>query len=121
MTFKDMKACTQSPQYKARCACGPATNPWSTAYHWGLVPLLAAVIGVVTLRGTVTTRLLVLNGTVASMLLLEIIVGLQKHDSTAIAIPFFPLITAVACGLITAWFLLLRFGHARLRKRAHAT
>lgn len=121
MTFEDMKACTQSSHYKARCACGPATNPWSSAYHWGLVPFLAALVAVAMLRGSAATRLLVLNGTVISMLLLEFIVGLHKHDSTAIAIPFFPIIAAVACGLITAWFLLLRLGHTKLRQRAHAT
>ena len=121
MQFEDMKACTNSPDYRPGCGCGPMTNPWSTAYQWGLVPLLAGLISLVTLRGTTKTRLLVLNGTIVLVLLGALIAGIRKHDSTVMVIPLAPIIAAVVCGTITGWFLLLQFGYKRLRARIHAT
>src|SRR5688500_7652629 len=97
MQFEDMKACTNSPDYRPGCGCGPMTNPWSTPYQWGLVPLLAALIGLATLRGKSRTRLLVLNGTIVLLLLGALIAGIRRHDSTVMVIPFAPIIAVVVC------------------------
>ena len=121
MSFENMKACTSSADYRAGCACGPVSNPWSMTYHWGLVPFLAGLVGVATLRGTSTTRLAVLNATVLLVLLGQLIVAIQKHDSAVLVIPFAPIIAAVVCGAITGWFLLLRLSHRKLGERTHAT
>jgi hypothetical protein len=119
--FENMKACTNSSEYRPGCGCGRVRNPWSIAYRWGLVPFFAGLIGLVTLRGAFTTRLVVLNGTVLLVLLGELIVSIQRHDSAVMAIPFAPIIAAVVCGAITGWFLIFRLGHRKLREHKQAT
>lgn len=121
MIFDSMQACTSSKDYRAGCACGPLRNPWSTAYHWGLAPFLTALVGLIALRGKLTTQLLLLNATIVFVLLIQVIIGIQKHDSAVMAIPLIPIIAAVECGIISGWFFFLRYCHQKLRGSTYAT
>lgn len=117
MAFENMKACTTSQNYKAGCGCGPHHNPWSTAYNWGLEPILAALIGLITLRGKMATQLLVLNATITLVLFEKLIFAIQQHDNAVMIIPFIPIIAAINCGIITGWFMLFRFGYQKHKNK----
>ena len=119
-SFDSMQACESSPDYRVGCGCGPQNNAWFTAYHWGLLPSLAALVGLITLRGKLTTQLLVLNFTILFVLIIKIIIGIQQHDSTVMVIPFIPIIVAVEGGITSGWFLFLRLCHQKLKRGQYA-
>ncbi len=109
MSFDSMQACTNSQDYRVGCGCGPLRNPWSIAYHWGLVPILTALFGLIALRGKTTTQLQVLNATVLFVLIVRLIINIQEHDSSVMVIPLMPIIASVICGLVSGWFLFFQF------------
>lgn len=62
--FANMDACTNNAGCREGCGCGSVKNPWYATYQWGLIPLLAGLLGAATLIGSVTRRLVFLNGAV---------------------------------------------------------
>jgi hypothetical protein len=117
VSFTDMNACTKDPRYRPGCGCGPVKNPWFIAYHLGLIPLLVGLLGYISLSGSLTTRLVFLNGAVAFALVTEFVLAFVKNDSAAIALPFLPFITAGHCAIATAWFFLFRAGCLIVKQR----
>jgi hypothetical protein len=120
-TFPDMQACRKDSAYRVGCGCAPIRNHWSTAYQFGLVPLLVGVIGFVALRGPLVARLATLNAAIVAALLAQLMQALMRHDSSVMLIPLMPLIAALFCGLATAWFLLLQFGRRHFVRQENAT
>lgn len=116
MSFESMKACTSNTSNRAGCGCAPQHNAWFTSYHWGLIPLLTALIGLVTLRGKLTTRLLVLNCTILFVVIINVIAGIQQHDSAVMGIPLIPVIAAVEGGITSGWFLFFRLCYKKINR-----
>lgn len=121
VSFSDMNACTKDPRYRPGCGCAPVTNPWSTAYYWGLIPLLAGLLGYIALSGPLTTRLVFLNGAVAFAFIAGFVFAFVKNDSAVIALPVLPLITVGYCAIVTIWFFVFRAGYLMLKQRTNAT
>jgi hypothetical protein len=124
--FANMDACTNDSGYRAGCGCGPVKNPWYATYQWGLIPLLAGFLGAATLIGSVTRRLVFLNGAVVIGLVAQSSMHAFFNDRYSSVdlyfnLLFFPLIAAALCILVTAWFAALRFSVRWIRSRTSAT
>ena len=124
--FANMDACTNYPGYRAGCGCGPVENPWYATYRWGLIPLLAGLLGAATLIGSLIRRLVFLNGAVVIALVAQSSIHAlfnERYSSVDLAfnLLFFPLIAAALCVLVTAWFTVLRFSVRWTGSRSRAT
>ena len=120
VSFADMSACRKDPRYRPGCGCAPVKNPWSTAYHLGLIPLLAGLLGCISLSGSLTTRLVFLNGAVAFAFAVGFVLAFIENDSAAITLPFLPYFIAGHCAIVTAWFFLFRTGHRIVKQHENA-
>lgn len=125
--FANMDACTNDSSYRnPGCGCGPLKNPWYATYRWGLIPLLASLLGAATLIGSLTRRLVFLNGAVVIALVAQSSTHAlfnERYSSVDLAfnLLFFPLIAAALCVLVTAWFTVLRFSVRWIGSRSRAT
>lgn len=120
-SFADMNACTNDPRYRAGCACGPIENPWSGPYHFGLIPLLVALLGYIALKGSIPTRLALLNGAVSFVLVAQFVFAFFKEPNAAMAIPFLPFLMAGYCVAVTVWFVVFLAAHSIAERHSNAT
>lgn len=119
--FADMTACTNDHRYRAGCACGPIKNPWSTLYHFGLLPVLIALIGHNSLRGALLVQLVLMNGAVSFALVAEFVVAFVKDPNALMAIPILPFLAVGYCVIVTAWFFIFRISRSVLERYSNAT
>lgn len=112
--FANMDACTNSPGYRnPGCGCGPVENPWYAAYRWGLIPLLAGLLGVVTFIGSPLRRFVFLNSAVVIAVVADFMRAFIKEPNAIIALPILPFVTIGLCMAVSVWFGLF-WGVARL-------
>lgn len=123
--FANMDACTSHPGYRAGCGCSPVVNPWYAAYRWGLMPLLAGLLGAATLIGSFTRCLVFLNGAVVIAWVTQSFMLAIFNDRYSSVDLYFNqlfslLIAAVLCVLATAWFSVFRLSARWVGKRTRA-
>lgn len=120
--FSDMNVCATDARYKAgKCACARPRSEWSRWYGLAVVPAIATVLGYLLLRGSLTTRLLLLNATVGVALVSEMVRALIIDPAAAMTILAYPVLLVAFCVGITAVFLLLHLLHRWLARGANAS
>lgn len=122
-SYPDIKACDNDPRYRAGCACEPIKNPLSDPYHFWLIPLLMGLLGYISLKGSIPWRLTILNSAVVFAWALQFIFSLLKDPKSeiAMALLFVPILTAVYCALVSAWFLVSLAIHSLAKRLSKAT
>jgi hypothetical protein len=122
-SFPDIKACDNDPRYLTGCACGPIKNPLSDPYHFWLTPLLMGLLGYILLKGSIPSRLTILNSAVVFAWALQFVFSLLKDPKSeiAMALLFVPILAAVYCTLVSAWFLVSLAIHSLVKRLSKAT
>jgi hypothetical protein len=83
--FPDIRACTNDT---GKCHCERPPNQWYSLYLFGLVPVVHTIIGYVLLRGSLITRLLLLNAAVVAGFITETIRGIISDPVVWEALPY---------------------------------
>ncbi len=122
-SFPDIRACDNDPRYRTGCACGPVKNELSDPYHFWLIPLLMGLLSYISSNGSIASRLAFMNGAVVFASVLNFIFSLLKEPNAEIdmALLFVPILVAVYCVLVTAWFFVFMAVHSITKRRFSAT
>lgn len=122
-SFPDIRACDNDPRYRTGCACGPVKNELSGPYHFWLIPLLMGLLSYISLKGSIPSRLAFINGAVVFAWISHFIFSLLKEPNPeiAMALLFLPILAAVYCVLVTAWFFVFMAVHSIAKRRFSAT
>jgi hypothetical protein len=119
--FLTMNACALDPRFKTgECSCFRPPSEWSRLYSVVLVPVIAMVLGYLGLRGTLTKRLLLLNGAFAAALISVMVEALIVEPDAAMVLPQFPVILFELCAGLTIGFLVVSATHRAIIRRSSA-
>jgi hypothetical protein len=116
--FPNMAKCVEAQVGKwRRCGCHRPDNVWASRYVFGFVPVAAALVGFLLLRGSLPLRLVLLNVAVALAIVVEVLHSLARDPAVGMVVPFVPLLILGFCAGTSVFFAIMHFSREFLVRR----